>query len=175
MSTTIHSPYKNYVAKVNQYLDKNDANHQMDLKYKNLDFLERNSAMQSAYKESLLEKQQHRAIEDMYAEMEDCSFKPKINKKSDLMIKQKRNPNFQTSEVDIPDEFHRSRSKNNLQTAPEPRSADDFYRAEMKFIERHERWRDEKIRNDTKMLNRGAKSKKISRNSERIWDKSQKR
>lgn len=77
------SPYKNYVTRLNHYLDKNDKLLQVDLKNRNQDFLERNSQFHDEKERVLTERQQNKMLEERYKEMENCSFKPVINKNSD--------------------------------------------------------------------------------------------
>jgi len=50
-------------------------------------------------------------MEDRYKEMEGCSFKPQINKNSDRIAFKIRNPHYNTSDVDIPDEFNKGRNQ----------------------------------------------------------------
>ena len=45
----------------------------------------------------------------------------------------------------------------------------------MKFVERHEKWREDVIKNEMTNFKQGVKSKKISKNSEMIWENSVKR
>ena len=73
--------------------------------------------------------------------MEDCSFRPQINLKSNAMVKMKRNLG---SEVQIPDEFNKGKRVNtDFDTF---RSADEFYKSEECFVQKKEIWREHKIR-----------------------------
>lgn len=56
VSSMSMSPYGKYVTKMNEYLDKNDKDHQLKLKAKNRHFIERNEAEYEQRRKSLLEK-----------------------------------------------------------------------------------------------------------------------
>ena len=105
------SPYKNYVSKLNHYLDKNDKLLQIELKNRNEEFLVRHSQLQEEKERALTDQMQSKMLQDRYKEMEHCSFKPMINKNSEKIAQKLRNPNYNTSDVDIPDEFLKGRNQ----------------------------------------------------------------
>ena len=66
-------------------------------------------------------------------EMEECTFKPVINGKSQQIAVKKRTNFIHASDASlIPDEFHKYPKHSSSVT----RSSDQFYQAEIKFRER---------------------------------------
>jgi len=87
------------------------------------------------------------------------------------MVMQKRRPSLVRASAVVSE----TEAQAMLQRASSKRSVEEFYSQEEQFLRRKDRWRKDQIRNQVKLHEDQANTKKISKNSERIWGDSLKR